>query len=142
MLNTALTQGILGGGMAALTGQDVVKGAILGGVGAPISAGIGSLLPTGMDPTMARAITSAGTGVAKGVLQGGDFEDLLGQGVLSGLTNYGLGEATRGLNLTPQQLNLATGIALPLLQGKPVNPMNLIGPLTQTAQQQTTKATP
>lgn len=146
LLNTALTQGILGGGMAALTGQDVLKGALLGGIGAPVSAGIGSLLPTGMDPSVAKAITSGGTGVVKGVLQGGDLEDLLGQGVLSGLTSYGLSEATKGfgntLNLTPQQLNLAAGIAMPLLQGKDINPMNLIGPLAQMSQQQTTKATP
>lgn len=127
LLNTALTQGIMGGGMAALTGGDILKGAVLGGIGAPISAGISSLLPTGLDPNIARAVTGAGTGVVKGVLQGGDFEDLLGQGVLSGLANYGLGETTKGLNLTPQQLNLATGIALPLLQGKDINPINLIG---------------
>jgi hypothetical protein len=142
LMNTALTQGILGGGMAALTGQDILKGAFFGGIGAPISAGISSLLPAGMDPAIARSITSGGTNLAKGVLQGGDFEDLLGQGVLSGLTNYGLGEATRGLNLTPQQLNLATGIAAPLLQGKNVNPMSLIQPLAQMGQQQTARATP
>jgi hypothetical protein len=142
LMNTALTQGIMGGGMAALTGQDVLKGAILGGVGAPISAGIGSLLPAGMDPNLARSITSTGTGVAKGLLQGQDFNDILGQGVLSGLTNYGLGEATKGLNLTPQQLNLATSIATPLLQNKPINPMNIIGSLAQSNQQQTTKAAP
>jgi hypothetical protein len=146
LMNTALTQGILGGGMAALTGQDILKGALLGGIGAPISAGIGSLLPTGMDPNIAKALTSGGTGVVKGLLQGGDFEDLLGQGVLSGLTNYGFGELSKGLgntlNLTPEQLNLASGIALPLFQGKPVNPMNLIGPLTKIGQQQTTKVTP
>jgi hypothetical protein len=131
LANTAMTQGIMGAGTAALTGQDPLKGALLGGIGAPISAGIGSLLPTDMNPNIARAITSGGTGVAKGLLQGGDFSDLLGQGVLSGLTNYGLGEVGKGLNLTPQQLNLATGIATPLLQGKNVNPMNLVGSAVQ-----------
>jgi hypothetical protein len=145
LMNTALTQGIMGAGTAALTGQDILKGAILGGISAPISTGINSLLPAGMDPNMARSITGAGTGFAKGLLQGGDFEDLLGQGVLSGLTNYGFGELSRGVgntfNLTPDQLNLAAGIAAPLLQGKNVNPMNLIGPLVKMGQQQTTKAT-
>jgi hypothetical protein len=142
MLNTALTQGILGGGMAALTGQDVLKGAILGGIGAPISAGIGSLLPAGLSENATNAIKGAGTNVVKGALQGGDFGDLLGQGVLSGLTNYGLGEATKGLNLTPQQLNLATGIALPLAQGKNINPASLIGSMVKTEMQQTKKAAP
>jgi hypothetical protein len=133
LTNTVLTQGIMGAGTAALTGQDILKGAILGGVTAPISTGINSLLPAGMDPNIARSITNTGTGVAKGVLQGGNFEDVLGQGVLSGLTNYGFGEATRGLNLTPQQLNFATGIAAPLIQGKPVNPLSLVSTLAQAA---------
>lgn len=142
LTNTMLTQGIVGAGTAALTGQPILKGAFMGGVGAPISAGIGSLLPANLDPAIARAVTSAGTGVAKGMLNGGSFDDLLGQGVLSGLTNYGIGEATKGLNLTPQQVNFATGIASPLLQGKKVNPINVINSLAQMGQQQTRKATP
>ena len=101
-----------------------------------ISSGIGSLLPTGMDPNIAKTITGAGTGVIKGALQGGDFEDLLKSGILSGVANYGLGEATKGLNLTPQQLNFATGIALPLLQGEKVNPVKLMTTLASAAQQQ------
>jgi hypothetical protein len=142
LMNTALTQGIMGAGTAALTGQNIFKGALMGGIGAPISAGIGSLLPAGMDPAIARSITSAGTGVAKGALQGKDFSDLLGEGVLSGLTNYGLGEATKGLNLTPQQLNLATGIVAPSLQGKNINPMSIISSLANTGTKQNQRATP
>jgi hypothetical protein len=61
---------------------------------------------------------------------------LLKSGILSGVANYGLGEATKGLNLTPQQLNFATGIALPLLQGEKVNPVKLMTTLASAAQQQ------
>ena len=125
LMNQALTQGILSGGLGALGGQDFGKSFLSGAINPVINTGIGSLLPKGLDANAARAITGAGTGVVKGALQGGDFSDLLGQGVLSGLTNYGLGEATRGLNLTPQQLNFATGIALPLAQGQKVNPVKL-----------------
>jgi hypothetical protein len=125
LMNQALTQGILSGGLSTLSGGDFGKGFLGGAVSPLISTGISNLLPAGMDKNAARAITGAGTGVVKGALQGGDFSDLLGQGVLSGLTNYGLGEATRGLNLTPQQLNFATGIALPLAQGQKVNPVKL-----------------
>jgi hypothetical protein len=143
LMNTALTQGIMGGGTALLTDQDPLKGALLGAVGAPISAGIGSLLPAGLDANAANAIKGAGTGVVKGLIQGGDFEDLLGQGVLGGLANYGFGEASKGFgntfNLTPEQLNLFSGIASPLIQGKNVNFMDLIGPLAKYGQQQTTK---
>jgi hypothetical protein len=125
LINQALTQGIISGGLGTLSGQDFGKSFLGGAISPVISSGIGSLLPAGMDPNISRAITGAGTGVVKGALQGGDFGDLLGQGVLSGLTNYGLGEATKGLNLTPQQLNFATGIALPLAQGQKVNPIKL-----------------
>jgi len=135
LVNQALTQGILGGGFSALSGGDFGKGFLGGAVNPFINTGISSLLPTGLSETAANAIRGAGTGVVRGVLQGGDFKDLLGQGVLSGLTNYGLGEATSGLNLTPQQLNFATGIALPLLQGKDINPMSLIGTLVNADQQ-------
>lgn len=141
LLNQALTQGIISGGLGSLTGQDFGKSFLSGAINPVINTGIGSLLPTGLNPDIARAVTGAGSGVVKGVLQGGDFEDLLGQGVLSGLTNYGLGEATKGLNLTPQQLNFATGIAAPLLQGQKVNPMNVLGTLAKTGQQ-TQKAQP
>ena len=135
LLNQALTQGIISGSLGSLTGQDFGKSFLSGAINPVINTGIGSLLPKGLDANAARAITGAGSGVIKGALQGGDFEDLLGQGVLSGLTNYGLGEATKGLNLTPQQLNFATGIAAPLIQGQKVNPMNVISTLAQTGQQ-------
>jgi hypothetical protein len=142
LANAALTQGILSGGLTTLGGGKFEKGFLGGAVSPVISSGIGSLLPTGMNPNMARAITSAGTGAVSGVLQGGDFKDMLGQGVLSGLTNYGLGEATKGLNLTPQQLNFATGIAAPLLQGKKISPVRLMTTLASAAQQQTKGKTP
>jgi hypothetical protein len=137
LMNQVMTQAIIGGGIAGLTGQDILKGAFFGGIGAPISSAIGSMLPSGLSESAVNAIKGAGTGIAKGVLQGGNFEDLLGQGVLSGLTNYGLGEFTKGLdgafNLTPKQINLLTGIALPLIQGKDINPMTLIKSLATTA---------
>jgi hypothetical protein len=133
LMNQALTQGIISGGLTTLGGGQFEKGFLGGAVSPVISSGIGSLLPTGMDPNIAKTITGAGTGVVKGALQGGDFSDLLSQGVLSGLTNYGLGEATKGLNLTPQQLNFATGIALPLAQGQKVNPVKLATTLAGAA---------
>lgn len=128
LLNQALTQGIISGGLTTLGGGQFEKGFLGGAISPVISSGIGSLMPNiGLDAKtgLGRTITGAGTGVIKGALQGGDFKDLLGQGVLSGLTNYGLGEVTKGLNLTPQQLNFATGIALPLAQGQKVNPVKL-----------------
>lgn len=143
MANTIATNAIMGGGVAGLTGQDVLKGAFFGGIGAPLSAGISSLLPSGLDQATANALTSGGTNLVKGVLQGKDFEDLLGQEVLSGIAGYGMGQLSQGVgntfNLTPEQLNLFSGIASPLIQGKNVNFMDLIGPLAKYGQQQTTK---
>jgi hypothetical protein len=136
LLNQALTQGIIGGGLTTLGGGQFEKGFLGGAVSPVISSGIGSLLPTGMDPNIAKTITGVGTGAVKGALQGESFEDSLKSGILSGVANYGLGEATKGLNLTPQQLNFATGIALPLLQGEKVSPVKLMTTLASAAQQQ------
>jgi hypothetical protein len=136
LLNQALTQGIIGGGLTTLGGGKFEKGFLGGAVSPVISSGIGSLLPTGMDPNIAKTITGVGTGAVKGALQGESFEDSLKSGILSGVANYGLGEATKGLNLTPQQLNFATGIALPLLQGQKVSPVKLMTTLASAAQQQ------
>ena len=58
MANTIATNAIMGGGIAGLTGQDPLKGALLGGIGAPRSSGISSLLPSGLDPALAKALTS------------------------------------------------------------------------------------
>jgi hypothetical protein len=69
-------------------------------------------------------------------VQGESFEDLLGQGVLSGLTNYGLNTAIGGSGLTPQQVNFATGIALPLIQGQKISPTKLMTTLASTTQPQ------
>jgi len=139
LMNQALTQGIISGGLTTLGGGQFEKGFLSGAVNPVINTGIGALLPAGLSDNATNAIRGAGTNVLKGLVQGESFEDLLGQGVLSGLTNYGLGETTKGLNLTPQQVNFATGIALPLIQGKKVNPINAIGALAQMGQPQNKK---
>jgi hypothetical protein len=129
LMNQALTQGILSGGLSTLGGGKFEKGFLSGAVSPLISTGISNLLPAGMDKNAARAITGAGTGVVKGAMQDSKFEDLLQAGILSGATNYGLNTALQGSGLTPQQLNFATGIALPLLQGEKVNPLKVVSTL-------------
>jgi hypothetical protein len=126
LANAALTQGLISGGIGTLTGQDFGKSFLGGAVSPLIGAGIGSLLPAGLDANAARAITGAGTGVVKGLLQGGDLDSLLKQGLTGGLTSYGLGEATKGMNLTPQQLNMASSVVSPLIQGKKVDPLKVL----------------
>ena len=146
LMNTALTQGIMSGGLGALQGGDFGKSFLSGAISPVISSGIGSLMPNmGLDAASGagKAITGVGTNVLSGALQGGDFKNLLGQGILSGLTDYGLGEAQKSMNLTPQQLGLASGIVGPLLQGQKINPMNLIGSaITSGARTSKTKAEP
>ena len=146
LMNTALTQGIMSGGLGALQGGDFGKSFLSGAISPVISSGIGSLMPNmGLDAASGagKAITGVGTNVLSGALQGGDFKSLLGQGILSGLTDYGLGEAQKSMNLTPQQLGLASGIVGPLLQGQKINPMNLIGSaITSGARTSKTKAEP
>jgi hypothetical protein len=128
LVNKALTQGILSGGLTTLGGGQFEKGFLGGAVSPFVSSGISSLLPTGMNPDLAKSITGAGTGAVRGAIQGNaDFGDLLKTGILEGVSNYGLNTALGSSGLTPQQLNFATGIAVPLLQGQKVNPINVIG---------------
>jgi len=141
--NAAITQGIISGGLGSLTGKDFGKSFLSGAITPVIGSGIGSLLPAGLDANAANAIKGAGTGVIKGALQGENFGDLLKQGVIGGATNYGLSEAAKGLNLTPQQLNMATGVVAPLLQGQKIDPMKLISSaITSGAQAKPKEAVP
>jgi len=142
LINQALTQGIISGGLTTLGGGQFEKGFLGGAVNPVINAGIGSLLPAGLSENATNAIRGVGTNVIRGVLQGESFGDLLGQGVLSGLTNYGLNTALGSSGFTPQQLNFATGIALPLLQGEKVSPIKLMTTLASAAQQQPKGRTP
>jgi hypothetical protein len=135
LANAAITQGIISGGIGTLGGQDFGKSFLSGAITPVIGSGIGSLLPAGFDANAANAIKGAGTGVVMGALQGGDFGDLLKQGVVGGATSYGLGEATKSLGLTPGQSSLASGIISPLIQGQKINPISTIaGSLAASAQ--------
>ena len=146
LLNKALTQGIISGGLTTLGGGQFEKGFLSGAVSPVINAGISSVLPSvlpaGLSENATNAIKGVGTNVLRNVIQGESFKDSLGEGILSGLANYGLGEATKGLNLSPQQLNFATGIALPTLQGQKVNPIKLMTTLASMDQQQSKGITP
>lgn len=146
LMNTALTQGIISGGLGSLTGKDFGKSFLSGAISPVISSGIGSLMPNmGLDAASGagKAITGIGTNVLSGALQGGDFGDLLKQGVIGGATSYGLGEATKGLDLTPQQLNMATGVVAPLLRGQKIDPFKVLSSaITSGAQVKPKEAVP
>jgi hypothetical protein len=135
LLNKALTQGIIGGGLTTLGGGQFEKGFLGGALNPVINTGISSLLPAGINPDLAKSLTSAGTGAVQGALRGGDFSDILKGGITSGLANYGVNTALGASGLTPQQLNFATGIAAPLLQGQKINPLTAFGTLANTGQQ-------
>lgn len=129
LMNTALTQGIMSGGMAALTDGDIGKGFLSGAISAPISAGISSLLPSGMDPNLAKFTANAGANLVKGAITGAPA-NLEGSLINAGL-QYGAGQLP--WNLTPQQVNLLAGVATPLLQGQNISPTQLTGILANYA---------
>ena len=135
LMNQALTQGIISGGLTTLGGGQFEKGFLSGAVSPVINTGISSLLPAGMNPDLAKSLTSAGTGAVRGALGGGDFTDILKGGITQGLADYGVNTALGASGLTPQQLNFVTGIAAPLLQGQKINPMTAFGTLASVGQQ-------
>jgi hypothetical protein len=137
LLNQALTQGIISGGLTTLGGGQFEKGFLSGAVTPVVNTGISSLLPAGMNPDLAKSLTSAGTGAVRGAIGGGDFTDILKGGITQGLADYGVNTALGASGLTPQQLNFITGIAAPLLQGEKINPVTAFGTLVNAGQQQT-----
>ena len=129
LANAALTQGIMSGGMSALSGGDIGK-SFLSGMAAPIvSGGISSLLPTGLSPDVAKLATNVGSNLAMGAITGQPV-NLQNSLVNAGL-QYGAGQLP--LNLTPQQVNLMAGVAAPLLQGQSIDPTKLSGILANYA---------
>jgi hypothetical protein len=140
LMNQALTQGILSGGLTTLGGGQFEKGFLGGAVSPVINAGVSNFLPN-ISTDMSRMITNVGTGAVRGALQGGEFKDLLAGGITSGLADYGVNTALGASGLTPQQLNFVTGIAAPLLQGDKINPVTAFGTLVN-AGQQTQRARP
>lgn len=123
LANTALTQGILGAGMAGITGGNVGKSFLTSSLTPVISTGVSSMLPTGMDPGLAKIATNVGTSAVTGALSGNPVN--LGNMALNAGVQYGAQQLP--FNLTPQQLNLLGGIATPLIQGKDLNPVQLAG---------------
>lgn len=127
--NAALTQGIMSGGLSALTGGDVGKGFLSGAITAPVSAGISSLMPSGMDPNLSKFATNLGTNLATGAITGNPVN--LQNSLINAGVQYGASQLP--FNLTPQQVNLLAGIATPLLQGQSIDPTRLGGILANYA---------
>jgi len=89
-----LGQAALGAGKAALTGQDIGKGALLGG----ISGGIGAINPAGMmditNPTIANAVNGAISNGLGAAVTGGD----VGKAAISGAVNSAINSAIKAFN--------------------------------------------
>ncbi|MFM7010382.1 MAG: hypothetical protein ACKO0Z_13810 [Betaproteobacteria bacterium] len=92
---------IIGGGTAALTGGDPLKGALLGGLG----AGLGSTVGGAANNAMGLNLGTMGQNVLGNALVGGGMGALTGQGFLKGAASGALG-AYAG-----QQLGDLTGSA-------------------------------
>jgi len=137
LANTALTQGIMSGALSKVAGGDFEKGFVGGAVNPLISAGVSSLLPTGMDPALARTATNVGSGVVSSALTGRPID------WTSTALNAGVQYGAQQLpwNLTQQQVNLLGGIATPLLQGQSIDPIRLGGILANYAMKSQTPYT-
>jgi hypothetical protein len=136
LLNSMIAQGLLSGITGELTGSGSFGRNFLGGA---IGAGAGNLvsnaLPTNWDSTINRAISGTAGNLARSAVTGqGNLSDILTSGIVSGGLNYGLGQAFDALNLTPAQVNLLTGIVAPAVLGQKVNPYSLFSTLASTGQ--------
>lgn len=92
-----LGSAVLGGGAAALTGGDVMKGALLGGLGGGLGGAVGgaanNALGLGLGQTGQALLGSGLVGGAAGALTGQGF----GKGALQGVAGQALGQAVGGV---------------------------------------------
>lgn len=101
----------VGGGSAAITGGDPLKGALLGGLTGGVGSGIGGALAGAEAGTVAGA-TSAGSGLTGGTLGSG-----LGNGLaameptLGASTNFALNAPSAGLNASSSLSGLNPSLA-------------------------------
>ena len=133
-LSNALAGGIVGGSTAALRDGSFGKGFVSGAINPLVNYGVGSLLPTGFDPMLGKVITNTAGNVARAAFTGADVGDAFKGGILSGAADYALNPVFNAMNLTPAQVNLATGIVIPSLLGQDINPINAIKTLGSLAQ--------
>lgn len=129
-VNPIVGGAIAGGGTAALTGGDVLKGALMGGVGGAGNVNIGD---TGVNIGQ----VSAGLNVAKNLESGNILGALTGAANLTG-AGSGLGNTEIGdTGYTLGDLAKNAGLAKAVLSG---NPQAVIGAITSVAQAATQNA--
>jgi hypothetical protein len=107
----AMTGAAMGGGSAALTGRDVVKGTLYGGVTGAVGGAGGSAMGGGYAGNMAGGALAGGTGSA---LRGGDIATGAGMGAIGGAINTGISgldassEVKTGLGMFGKPLAMST----------------------------------
>ena len=107
----AMTGAAMGGGSAALTGGDVVKGTLYGGVTGAVGGAAGSAMGGGYAGNMAGGALAGGTGSA---LRGGNIATGAGMGAVGGAINTGISgldappEVKTGLNMFGKPLAMST----------------------------------
>jgi hypothetical protein len=110
----AMTGAAMGGGSAALTGRDVVKGTLYGGVTGAVGGAAGSAMGGGYAGNMGGGALAGATGSA---LRGGDIATGAGMGAVGGAINTGIG----GLDASPE---VKTGLGM---FGKPLAMSTIAG---------------
>lgn len=133
LLNTALSRGILSGITSDLLGGNFSRGLVGGAISPVVGAGVGSLLPTDMNPIISNAIKGTAGNVASTAVRGGDVGQALTGGILGGALNYALDPVIKGMNLSPAGEKLLTGIAIPGLVSGQINPYGAAGTLASIA---------
>ena len=103
----AMVGAAMGGGKAALTGGDVVKGTVYGGVTGAVGGAAGSALGGGYAGNMTGGALAGATGSA---LRGGNVAEGAGMGAVGGAINTGIG----GLDASPESKGVLQHVGTPL----------------------------
>jgi hypothetical protein len=110
----AMVGAAMGGGSAALTGRDVVKGTLYGGVTGAVGGAAGSAMGGGYAGNMGGGALAGATGSA---LRGGNVATGAGMGAVGGAINTGIS----GLDVSPE---VKTGLGV---FGKPLAMSTIAG---------------
>lgn len=128
----AITGGLTSGIMSDLAGGNFGKGLLSGALNPLVTSQVSDLLPKDINPTIGRTITNTAGNLVNAAVTGQPVGNVLESGILSGALNYGLGKS--GVDLTPAQQNIVSGIVLPTVLGKKVSPYSLLTTLARSGQ--------
>jgi hypothetical protein len=134
LISGALGSGIMSGVTSELTGGDFGKGFLGGAFGSGVGSLVGGALPADWSSAVKSGIANTAGGVARTAVMGGDIGNALLSGAVGTGLNATLGSVAQQVGLTPQEMNVFSGIVAPLITKGSIGPSDILRLATQFKQ--------